>query len=90
MVKQIRAVESALGMPKFGPSPSEEASVVFRRSLFISKDIKAGQAFTHENVRSIRPASGLSPAEFPQVLGRIATQDFQAGTPLSYECFNPN
>lgn len=85
MVEQIRAVESALGTPKFGPSPSEQASVVFRRSLFISKDIKAGQAFTHENVRSIRPACGLSPAELPQILGRISTGDFQAGTPMDLE-----
>lgn len=88
MVEKIRAVESALGQPTFGPSPSEKASFVFRRSLFVVKDLKAGDTLTREHIRSIRPASGLSPAELPAVLGKIARQDIQAGTPLSYECFN--
>lgn len=90
MVEKIRAVESVLGAPQFGPSPSEQKSVVFRRSLFIVKDIKAGQVFTEEYVRSIRPSLGLSPAELPKILGKIASRDYQAGTPLSDECFNTN
>lgn len=90
MVEKIRAVESVLGTPQFGPSPSEQKSVVFRRSLFIVKDIKAGQVFTEEYVRSIRPSLGLSPAELPKILGKIASRDYQAGTPLSDECFNTN
>ncbi len=87
-VIQIRAVERALGQPKFGPSPSEQGSMVFRRSLFVVKDVKAGDEITHEHIRSIRPAGGLSPADLPQILGRVARRDLQMGTPLSHECFN--
>ena len=90
MVDQIRVVESALGTPRFGPSPSEESSFGFRRSLFVVKNIRSGEVFTEEHVRSIRPSNGLSPIELPKVLGQVALKDIVAGTPLSHEYFNSN
>jgi pseudaminic acid synthase len=88
MVEQIRAVEKALGEPKFGPSPSEQGSLLFRRSIFFVKDMRVGEVITEEHVRSIRPAMGLSPAEMPSILGRRVRQNISAGTPLNYECLN--
>lgn len=88
MVEQIRAVEKALGKPQFGPSPSEQGSLLFRRSIFFVKDMRVGEVITEEHVRSIRPAAGLSPAEMPSILGRRVRQNISAGTPLNYECLN--
>lgn len=88
MVTQIRAVEKALGVPRFGPSLSEQASFGLRRSLFVVKDLKKGEVITYEHIRSVRPALGLSPALLPMILGKIAKKDIQSGTPLCDECFN--
>lgn len=85
LVSTIREAESALGSIRYGASPSELPSLVFRRSLFIIKDIAAGQMITKEHVRSIRPGFGLSPHLLGEVLGRRARGDLQRGTPLSWE-----
>ena len=60
----------------------EAESRVFRKSLFVVKDVKAGEAFTDENVRSIRPGYGLHPRYLKDALGRYATRDIKRGTPL--------
>jgi N-acetylneuraminate synthase len=70
---------------RYGPSPSEEKSVAFRRSLFVVADVGAGERFSRENVRAIRPGHGLPPAEIGRVIGRHATQAVRKGTPLSWE-----
>lgn len=85
MVRAVRTTEKALGRVRYGPTPSEAASLPFRRSLFVVKDVKAGEAFTEENVRSIRPAAGLHPRCLEAVIGRRATRDLAAGTPLKWE-----
>ena len=85
MVEAIRTVEKALGKVHYGVSEREAQSRVFRRSLFVVKDMKAGEVFTKENVRSIRPAYGLPPKYFNQILGRRASRDIPAGTPLSWQ-----
>jgi N-acetylneuraminate synthase len=85
MVEAVRAAEKALGEARYGCSQKEDASRVFRRSLFVVKDVKAGEAFTLENVRSIRPGYGLPPKHLPAVLGRRAAYDIEAGTPLRWE-----
>lgn len=85
MVEAIRTTEKALGEVRYEVSDQEAKSRVFRRSLFIVKDTKAGEVLTEENVRSIRPGYGLHTRHLKEVLGRRAVRDIQRGTPLSWE-----
>ena len=84
MVQAIRIAEKALGKIHYGMSEREAKSRVFRRSLFVVKDIKAGDVFSEENVRSIRPGHGLPPRYLKDVLGRRATRDIARGTPVDW------
>jgi len=84
MVDAVRFAERALGVARFGPSAPEQASLVFRRSLFVVEDVKRGETFTSKNVRSIRPAHGLHTKHLPAILGRRAVCDIERGTPLSW------
>lgn len=84
LVSSLREAESALGAVRYGPSPSEAPSVVFRRSLFAVADIAAGEVLTDRNVRSIRPGTGLAPRHLPEVLGRRAARAMTRGTPLEW------
>jgi N-acetylneuraminate synthase len=85
MVKAIRATEKAMGEVRYGPSPHEATSHRLRRSLFVVRDVEAGDELTRENVRSIRPADGLPPKCLQDVLGRRAVRDIACGTPLHSE-----
>jgi len=85
MVEAIRTVEKALGEVRYEVSKQEAKSRVFRRSLFVVKDMKAGEVLTEESVRSIRPGYGLHPRYLKDILGRRARQDIKQGTPLSWE-----
>lgn len=82
MVTAVREAEKALGGVSYSVGEHEEASRVFRRSLFVVEDMKAGDLFTDHNIRSIRPGHGLPPKYLDQVLGRRATRDIARGTPL--------
>lgn len=86
MVERVRETEAALGKVKYGISKQEEASVVFRRSIFAVKDIKKGEAFTEENVRIIRPGYGVKPKYIDDVLSMRAAVDMKRGTPLAFNC----
>lgn len=85
MVDAVRIAEKALGEVHFGCSAKEANSRVFRRSLFVVQDVKRGDLFTVDNVRSIRPGHGLHTRHLPEVLGRQAVCDIERGTPLSWE-----
>ncbi|MGV8042523.1 MAG: pseudaminic acid synthase [Thermoanaerobaculaceae bacterium] len=85
MVDAVRIAEKALGNVSYGPSEHERASVVFRRSLFVVRDMAPGEVFDRENVRSIRPGNGLAPKHLSQVLGKHATRPIERGTPLDWE-----
>ena len=85
MVEAIRTTEKALGKMRYEISEKEAKSRVFRCSLFVVKDVKAGEVFTAENARSIRPGHGLPPKYLKDVLGRRAARDIKRGTPLSSE-----
>lgn len=82
MVQAVRDTEKALGAVSYAISEREAKSRIFRRSLFVVKDIAAGEVFTPENVRSIRPGYGLHPRELPRVLGKRSARDLKRGTPL--------
>jgi len=84
MVEAVRITEKALGSVYYGVSEKEAKSRIFRRSLFAVRDIKSGEPFTHENVRSIRPGHGLAPKFLDEVLKRRAKSDIEKGTPLEW------
>lgn len=85
LVAAVREAEQVVGSVRYGPTEHERASLAFRRSLFVVRDVRAGEPLTEENVRSIRPANGLSPSALSLVLGRHATRDVERGTPLSWD-----
>ncbi len=85
MVEAVRTAELALGQVHYGIEPHEEVSRVFRRSLFVVQDVRAGELFTTDNVRSIRPGHGLHTRYLEMVIGQRASQDIARGTPLAWQ-----
>ena len=85
MVDSVRKVEKTLGIIKYAGVNSESKSKKFRRSLFVVKDIKEGELFTEENIKSIRPANGLHTKYYEEILGKKASQNIELGTPLSWD-----
>jgi len=88
MVDSIRMVEKACGTVSYEPTDHEAISRIFRRSLFVIKDMEAGEEITRENVRSIRPGYGLHPRYIETVYGRRAKRAINRGTPLSWDMFS--
>ncbi len=84
MVDAIRTAEKALGKVSYTVGEHEAASRVYRRSLFVTKDMVAGDLFTEENIRSIRPGYGLHTRYKEDVIGRKASQHIPRGTPLHW------
>ena len=85
LVKAIRRAEKALGSVCFGTTEQEKLSLVFRRSLFVVKDIEANEKFTEENVKSIRPGFGLHTRYLEKVIGRKAKKYISKGSPLDWD-----
>lgn len=85
MVDAVRIAQKALEGVPFAIGRKEAGSRIFRRSLFVVRDVKQGEVFTAENVRSIRPAHGLHTRHLPEVLGRRAARDIECGTPLRWD-----
>lgn len=79
------AASKALGGVNYTIKPSEQDSVKWRRSLFVTEDMAAGAEFTTHNLRSLRPALGLAPRHLKDVVGRKAKTAIQKGTPLSWD-----
>lgn len=82
MVSDIRQAEKAIGVVKYGSTKQEEANVIFRRSIFVVKDIEKGEKLTTENIRIIRPGYGLAPKYYNEVIGQVALCNMKRGTPL--------
>ena len=82
MVDAIRIIEKAVSVPDYTVRNSGR---IFCRSLFIVKDIKKGDRFTADNLRSIRPSNGLHPKYYHRIINSFATHDIERGTPLSWE-----
>lgn len=84
MVKSVREVEKAIGKVNYKLTESMKKSRRFSRSLFAVKNIKAGDRFSEENVKSIRPGNGLKPKYLKAILGKKAKKDIEKGTPLTW------
>ncbi len=87
MVKAVRDARVIAGEVHYGPTEGEKGNLKFRRSLFAVKDIKAGEIITSENVRSIRPSTGLQPKYLASILEKVAKGDIEKGTPLRLDFF---
>jgi pseudaminic acid synthase len=85
MVTAIRNTEKAIGRVSYNLGEKSKKSREFSRSLFIVKDIKAGEAFTEDNIRSIRPGFGLHPKYLNDIVGKTAKEDLTKGMPLKWE-----
>lgn len=85
MVDAVRMAEKALGEVHFGVTEKDAGSRIFRRSLYVVQDVKRGERFTVENIRSIRPACGLHTRHLLEVVGKVATRDIERGTPLTWD-----
>jgi pseudaminic acid synthase len=84
LVKESRAAWEAIGKVSYGATAAENDYRKGRRSLYVVNDVKVGEFFTGDNIRSIRPGFGLAPKYLPAILGKSAKRDIQRGTPLSW------
>ncbi|OEF98930.1 pseudaminic acid synthase [Vulcanibacillus modesticaldus] len=85
LVIESKRAWQALGKVSYGVTEKERDSMKYRRSLYITQNMKAGEVLTKENVRSIRPGYGLEPKFYEVILGKKVKKDVEKGTPLSWE-----
>ncbi len=85
LVTEAERAFLALGSVKYGVQKAEEKSRNFKRSIYISRDLKAGEVLTKENIKVIRPGNGLESRYLEVILGRRVKRDVDAGTPLTWE-----
>ena len=84
LVEETARAWQSLGKAFIGPTEAEKPSITFRRSLYIVKDLKAGDILTKENVRAIRPGLGLSPKNLDEVLGKKIKSSVKMGAALAW------
>ena len=84
MVRRVRETESCLGTVSYVLSEKMKKNRKFARSLFACKDIKKGEVFTEENIRSVRPGDGCSPKFLSELLGKVCDRDYKFGEPIVY------
>ena len=87
LVAETERAWQSLGQVSYGVSKAEEKSLVFRRSLYVVQDLKAGEPLSPESLRAIRPGYGLPPKFYDSLLGRKARQHIKRGTPVRWELF---
>lgn len=85
LVRETKIAWQAMGEARIGPKEIEAEGLRFRRSLFVSRDVKAGEKVSADNVRSVRPADGMAPDAFRDIEGRVFREDVAAGTPMSLD-----
>lgn len=88
LVEESRQAWSSIGSVNYGPTEHEKNSLQFRRSLYVTADVPAGGTLSAENVRAIRPGSGLPPKFIDQILGRRVARAVSRGTPVSWDLFS--
>ena len=84
LVLETERAWQSLGRVTYGPSEAEMKSLVFRRSIYVAKDLKAGDLLTTENMRCVRPGMGLPPKYYDIILGRRINRDTKKGTPMAW------
>ena len=89
LVVDTRTSWSAIGAPRYSLSASEQSNIQFRRSLYLVKDVVAGERLTADHVRSVRPGLGLPPADYDRVLNALVRRDLGANTPLCWDDLQP-
>ncbi len=85
LVIQCRQAAKAMGDGTISCSATEAANIKFRRSIYASRDIRAGEAFSHDNIKRIRPGFGLAPRYFETLIGRTCQKDIAFGEPLALD-----
>lgn len=85
MVQDVRNTERAIGVPTYGVCEQEKSSMVFRRSIFVTEDIKKGEKFIEANTRVIRPGYGIKPKYYKDILETTAAVDIKRGTPFQFD-----
>ena len=85
LVVETERAWRAIGQVRYGPTEAERKSLMFRRSIYVSKDISAGQLFDETNIRIVRPGDGAPPSLYSEMIGKIARKNYSAGTPLSLD-----
>ena len=85
LVVETERAWRALGETRYGPTDAERPSLQFRRSLYIVRDLRAGEALSRDNVRAIRPGLGLPPKYLDQLVGRTVNRDVKRGTALAWD-----
>ena len=85
LVREAERAWQALGEVRYGPTAQERESLKYRRSLYVVRDMRAGEQFSAENLRAIRPGLGLPPKHLDTVIGRRARRDAPKGTPLAWD-----
>ncbi|MGY0712716.1 pseudaminic acid synthase [Azospirillum argentinense] len=89
MANSARTAWAALGRVHYGVKPSEAGGRDYRRSLYVTADVAAGEALSADSVRSIRPGFGMEPKHLPAVLGRRAARALKRGEPLRWDMLAP-
>ncbi|WP_394249716.1 pseudaminic acid synthase [Vibrio profundi] len=87
LCKDTKTAWQALGQVNYERTEAEKGNVKFRRSLYVVKDIKAGEKITPENVRSIRPGFGLAPKLYDEIMGKEVKENISRGTPVTLNMF---
>jgi N-acetylneuraminate synthase len=87
LVVETQRAWEALGQVTYGPTSAEEKSLLHRRTLYVVKDLKAGDVLTKDNVRAIRPGLGLPTKYLEQVLGKKVNKPVSKGTGLRWDMF---
>ncbi len=85
LVEETGRAWRSLGQVNYGLTANEMKSRVFRRSVYVVKDIRKGETFTSEHVRAIRPGHGLAPKYLDTILGKVAAVDIRRGTPMDWK-----
>jgi N-acetylneuraminate synthase len=88
LCEATRDAALAIGRVNYRRSDSERKNMIFRRSIYVVKDIKIGEKFTEDNIKIIRPGNGSKPMNYEGLLGQVASRDYFFGTPLKLEMNN--